>query len=92
MVDQKIQLINLVFGKFGLHQVGFGVELVNGEHSVLWMSWHEWAGDPSGSYSEHLQDMYTISCLVFRNQQDAELLQDHLEKRLVWRQLSTAAI
>ena len=92
LVDNKIQLVNTVFGTLGLDQAGFGIELINGEHSVLWMSQNDWAEDSDGTYSEHLQDMYTISSMVFRDQKDAELLQDHLEKRLVWRQLSTAAI
>jgi len=92
LVDNKIQLVNTVFGTLGLDQAGFGIELINGEHSVLWMSQNDWAEDSDGTYSEHLQDMYTISSMVFCDQKDAELLQDHLKKRLVWRRLSTPVI
>lgn len=85
--ENKQKLADLIFESQGVEEVRFGVSTVGGATEFLHIRFNDWAECRSGSMDDML-DRYEITGVLFDTQESAEWLQDHFEKRLMWRQLS----
>jgi len=82
-VENKHKLADLIFDSIGAKEVRFGVRLVDGGTEFLHIRSVDWA------LKDALLDQYDITGVLFDSEQLAQWLQDYLEKRLMWRRLST---
>lgn len=84
-VDTKNKLADIVFKESKAYEVGFVVELNNKEHDVLWINVeiHYLKND----YVEYLLDMYSVKGVAFRSKAEAEIIQEWLEKKYIWKLL-----
>ena len=87
-VENKQKLADLIFDSIGAKEVRFGVRLVDGRTEFLHIRSIDWAAAHLGSHLDNLLDQYDITGVLFDSEQSATELQDYLEKRLMWRQLS----
>ena len=87
-VENKQKLADLIFDSIGAEEVRFGVRLVDGRTEFLHIRSIDWAAAHLGSHLDNLLDQYDITGVLFDSKQPATELQDYLEKRLMWRQLS----
>ena len=85
-VEPKHKLADLVFGTMGVDQVAFGIGLEGGDSEYVWIQSQDWA--EQSHQAHYFQDRYVITGVLFDSEQPATELQDYLEKRLMWRQLS----
>jgi hypothetical protein len=86
-VENKHKLADLIFDSIGAKEVRFGVRLVDGGTEFLHIRSVDWHS-PGADHLDNLLDQYDITGVLFDSEQSATELQDYLEKRLMWKQLS----
>jgi len=86
-VENKQKLADLIFDSIGAKEVRFGVRLVDGGTEFLHIRSVDWTA-PGADHLDDLLDRYDITGVLFNSEQPATELQNYLEKRLMWRQLS----
>ena len=53
----------------------------------MWINLNTWAQDINGDYARYLEDMYEIKGVAFNSKDEANKLQDYLEKKYIWKTL-----
>ena len=86
-VENKQKLADLIFDSIGAQEARFGVRFKDGETKFLHIRSSDWHA-PGADCLDNLLDQYDITGVLFDSEQPATELQDYLEKRLMWRQLS----
>jgi hypothetical protein len=86
-VESKQKLADLIFDSIGAQEARFGVRFKDGETKFLHIRSVDWHAPGAGCLDD-LLDRYEITGVLFDSEQPATELQDYLEKRLMWRQLS----
>jgi hypothetical protein len=81
------KLLRILFEDIKCYEVGIGVKLNSGEMDTLWIKSNLFWQDKEGSYTNYLEDMYEIGGVVFLYKNEAEQLQDILEKKYIWKVL-----
>lgn len=87
-VENKQKLADLIFENIGVEQARFSVRLAGGDTEFLHIHFNDWAADRSGRLSAMVQEMYEVTGVLFDTESSAQWLQDHFEKKLIWKQLS----
>ena len=85
-VESKHKLADLVFDIMSVNQAAFGIGLEGGDSEYVWIRSWDWADQSHQAH--YLQDRYVITGVIFEHRAQAAELQNYLEKRLMWRQLS----
>jgi hypothetical protein len=83
----NIKLLDILFGEMQCYQVGLAILLRGNEYDTLWIDAIVWYQDTKKQYGDYLESMYEIQGVVFREQHEAEKLQDILEKKYIWKVL-----
>ena len=81
------KLLTILFEDIKCEDVGIGVVLNDGVMDTLWVESNLYWKDKEGSYTNYLEDMYQIGGVVFMHKEQAEQLQDILEKKYIWKVL-----
>ena len=89
-VENKQKLADLIFDSIGAEEARFGVRFKDGETKFLHIRSVDWHA-PGADHLDNLLDQYDITGVLFDSEQPARWLQDYLEKRLMWKQLSQKA-
>ncbi len=87
-IENKQRLADLIFDSLGLEEIRFGVQLNSGETEYLHIHFNDWIVSHRGSRLDDMLDQYVITGVLFDSESSARWLQNYLEKRLMWRQLS----
>ncbi len=87
-IENKQRLADLIFDSLGLEEIRLGVQLNSGETEYLHIHFNDWIAAHRGSRLDDMLDQYVITGVLFDSESSARWLQDYLEKRLMWRQLS----
>ena len=85
--NTKKLLIEVLFEDMGITEVGFLLSVIDDEMDIMWVNlasgWHYL----NGEYARYLEDMYTIKGVAFNSEYEAQMLQDYLEKKYIWKTL-----
>lgn len=84
----KEKLLLSVFQHTNAAQVGFHIMMNSGKHNLLWLD-RVLAYDTSSRYGEYIEDMYVITGVTFKKQNDASSWHTWLEKQYIWAVLQT---
>lgn len=83
----NIKLLDILFGEIKCDQAGLAILLKGNEHDTLWINSIVWYQDTKQQYGDYLERMYEIRGVVFNKQDQAQKLQDILEKKYIWKVL-----
>lgn len=84
----KERVMKVVFNDLDYDEVGFGIAHRDHETDIMWMNSDVWYSALGDSYAIYLEDMYELRGLVFHTREEAEKMQDWLEKKYMWQVLS----
>jgi len=82
---KKTDLFAVIFRTVRSNYAGLAIKLNNNEYDIMWVDSSVWFDRKN--YAEYVRDMYEIVGLAFKNEVEADLCADVMNKELMWRML-----